>query len=379
MDLSPAEFELAPDLIYLNHAAVSPWPRRTRDAVCAFAERSHRRGAADYGPWLETEARLRQRLARLINASAPEDVALTKNTSEALSMIGRGLYWRPGDNVVSIAQEFPSNRIVWESLAPLGVELRLLDLYGCADPEGGLLGLCNSGTRVLSVSSVQYARGLKLDLERIGTACRRRGILFCVDAIQSLGVVPFDVQTCQADFVVADGHKWMLGPEGVALFWSRPEARDRLSLHEFGWHMVEHPGDFERRDWRPSRDARRFECGSPNMLGIHALESSLSLVEELGIEPIHSEVLALCNRLVEAIERNGFTLLSPRDESRRGGIVTFALPGIGSEWVHKALMARGILCACRGGGIRFSPHFYDTPERCDHAVQITCDIRSALD
>jgi cysteine desulfurase / selenocysteine lyase len=372
------EFAIAPDLIYLNHAGVAPWPQRTVAAVQAFAEQNAQPGAANYSTWLVTEQRLKQRLARLIHAPSADDVALAKNTSEALSLVAHGLDWRPGDNLVSIAQEFPSNRVPWESLAPAGVELRLLDLERTQTPEQDLCALCDRSTRLISVSSVQYARGLRLDLERIGQFCRRNHILFCVDAIQSLGAVAFDVEACQADFVAADGHKWMLGPEGVALFYSHPEARDRLALHQFGWHMLERAGDYDRLDWTPARSARRFECGSPNLLGIHGLEASLSLIEELGVATIERTILATTSRLIELIDAQGFLLLSPREPSRRAGIITFRVGNGPQEPVHRALLGRGVVCALRGGGIRFSPHYYNTAEQCERALDIAREVVSEL-
>jgi cysteine desulfurase/selenocysteine lyase len=356
------EFSLDNDLVYLNHAAVSPWPRRTRDAVTAFAEENALQGATRYPQWVKVEQRLRQRLAELINAPGTDDIALVKNTSEALSFVAYGLDWEPGDNIVGIAQEFPSNRIVWESLAPQGVELRLLDLYNSADPETDLLSLCDRRTRLVSVSAVQYARGRRMDLERIGEHCRSRDTLFCVDAIQQIGALPFDVQATQADFVAADGHKWMLGPEGLGLFYVRAEVRERLRLRQFGWHMVERMGDYERVDWQPAADARRFECGSPNMLSIHALDASLSLILEQGIESIAAAIDQHVAHCIELTDRCSFETLSPREQARRAGIFTFRVPGRDAADLHRQLMERKVICAQRGGGIRFSPHFYTQRE-----------------
>jgi cysteine desulfurase/selenocysteine lyase len=368
------DFPLSPDLIYLNHAAVSPWPKPTVDAVVRFAQENGRRGAAEYGCWLQTEASLRERLATLINADSPADIALTKNTSEGLSIIGRGLGWRAGDNVVGIAQEFPSNRIVWESLSAEGVAYRQLDLYGSEAPEEDLVALCDRRTRLLAVSSVQYARGLRLDLERLGAFCRGEGILLSVDGIQSLGAVPFDLKRVQADFVVADGHKWMLGPEGIALLYVNPEVRPLLRLHQYGWHMVAHPGDFDRRDWEPAPDAKRFECGSANMLGIHALEASLSLLQDIGIDTIQRSIAERTGRLVDLIDQQGFELLSPREPDRRAGIVTFRIPHVDTAALQQGLMGRGIVCAHRGDGVRFSPHFYTPVEHLERAVTTTAEL-----
>ncbi|MCP4996920.1 MAG: aminotransferase class V-fold PLP-dependent enzyme, partial [Gammaproteobacteria bacterium] len=169
--------------------------------------------------------RLRQLLKGLINAPSVDDISLMKSTSEALSVVAYGIDWNAGENIVIFAQEFPSNRIVWQSLKSLGVETRLVDLEASEDPEMALFAACDSNTRLISTSSVQYARGQRIDLTRIGEYCKAQDILFCIDAIQSLGALPFDVQQYQADFVMADGHKWMLGPEGLALLYTKAEAR----------------------------------------------------------------------------------------------------------------------------------------------------------
>ena len=204
------EFPIDDSIVYLNHAAVSPWPLRTGRAVERFARENTRFGAAHYPEWIKTERKLRRQLAWLINAPSPDDISLLKNTSEALSTVAYGIEWRAGDNVVTFQQEFPSNRIVWESLQRFGVETRLVDIQSGDCPEQALIERCDHRTRLISSSSVQYATGLRIDLERIGAHSRENGIMFCVDAIQSLGAIPFDVQHVQADFVVADGHKWML-------------------------------------------------------------------------------------------------------------------------------------------------------------------------
>jgi selenocysteine lyase/cysteine desulfurase len=373
-----SELDLSPDLCYLNHAAVAPWPRRTVEAVTRFARENGTRGAAGYPDWMRKEGQLRERLAALINAPSPDDIALTKNTSEGLSIVAQGLDWRPGDNVVGIRQEFPSNRIVWESLASRGVQYRALDLTGLEAPESHLEALCDGHTRLIAVSSVQYARGLRLDLQRLGDACRRRGILFCVDAIQSLGAIPFDLERTHADFVVADGHKWMLGPEGIALLYVNPAIRANLVLHQYGWHMVEHPGDYDRQDWSPSPTATRFECGSPNMLGIHALEASLSLLQEVGMDTVEAAIQDRVTRLIELIDHRGLELLSPRSARRRAGIVTFRVPGADSKRLHGALMRRGIVCAQRGGGIRFSPHYYTERAILERAITACVDLAGNL-
>jgi cysteine desulfurase / selenocysteine lyase len=368
------ELALDPGLCHLNHAAVGPWPQRSVEAVKAFADENGRVGSEHYPRWLEAQRRLRERLARLINAPGPETIAIAKSTSEGLSVIAHGLPWRDGDSVVGVAEEFPSNRIVWESLRDRGVGWRGVSITGCADPESAILDRCDASTRLVAVSWVQYARGLRLDLARLSAACRDRGILLCLDAIQGLGALPLDLSQTPADFVVADGHKWMLGPEGVALLHVRPQMMDRIRLHQFGWNMVEHPGEFERTDWSPAQGARRFECGSPNLVGIHALEASLSLLEEVGIERIAARIEHRVAHLVRGLERLGLELLSPQAPERRAGIVTFRAPGRDTGALYRELMARRVLCAHRGGGIRFSPHFYTPLEVIDRALDLLAEI-----
>lgn len=364
-----SEFPLDPGLIYLNHAAVSPWPRRTAAAVQRFAEESMRQGACHHSRWLETEARLREQCRHLLNAPSADDIALLKNTSEALSVVAHGLTWRAGDNVVISDQEFPSNRIVWQSLQGLGVETRRVDLTRGASPEQALDACIDERTRVLAVSSVQYASGLRLDLDGLGALCRKRGVLFCVDAIQSLGALPLDVQACGADFVMADGHKWLLAPAGCALFYVRRGIRDQLQLRQFGWHMVEDHLDFSRLDWQVAASARRFECGSPNMLGIHALSASLALLAEVGMENVAARVLANSSYLMEALGKlPGIEILTPRQPGRYAGIVTFRHQRVEPAELHRRLLASNVICAQRGDGVRFSAHFYLTPVQLQAAV-----------
>jgi len=355
------EFPLRPGIVYLNHAAVGVWPRRTAEAVKAFAEENMSQGAADYPCWMGVERQLRGRLARLIHASAHDDIALVKNTSEALSLIAYGLNWQQGDNIVSSNQEFPSNRMVWQSLQSKGVELRLADV-SVDEPEVAMLELCDERTRLLTVSSVQYGTGLRINVNQLGRFCLDRDILFCVDAIQSLGALQFDVEACHADFVVADGHKWMLGPEGLAVFYSRPAARDALSLVQYGWHMAERAGDFDATSWAPATAARRFEPGSPNMLGIQALNASLSLFENVGMAAVESAVLANAAALMRWVQvQPELELITPARPGRFAGIVTFRHIGLdhaGHADLYRKLMKAGVVCAHRAGGIRFSPHFY---------------------
>ena len=366
-----SEFKLDSDIHYLNHAAVSPWPVRTSNAIKQFADENIHAGASRYPDWLETERKLRKQIKTLLNAPSADDIALLKNTSEALSVVACGIDWQDGDNIISTDQEFPSNRIVWEAQARHGVEMLKIDVMTDESPESCLMNACDENTRIMAISSVQYGTGLKLDLVQLGQFCHDNAIYFCVDAIQSIGAHEIDIQAINADFVMADAHKWMCGPEGIALFYCRADIREKLQLNQFGWHMVEEQGDYSRNSWSPANSARRFECGSPNMLGIHALSASLSLFEEIGMDNVASSILKKTSYLIDKL--NNFAdveLLTPVSEQQRAGIVTFKISGKDMTEIYSKLMKNKVICANRLGGIRFSPHFYTDLENIDNSLDI---------
>ncbi len=365
------QFPHPDNLVYLNHAAVGPWPKCTRDAVTQFANENTAQGAADYPKWTLLENTLRERLAWLINTDSTDSIALLKSTSEALSVIAYGLEWDTGDNIVLSSQEFPSNRIVWESLKHLGVEIRIVDFTESDNPENALIAATDHRTRLLTSSSIHYASGLCMRLEQLGEHCRAHNILFCVDAIQSLGAFAFDVSAVHADFVVADGHKWMLGPEGLALFYCHERLLDKLKLHQYGWHMVQHAGDYDRQDWQPAANAKRFECGSPNMLGAHALHASLGLLQSEGFPKISDNIIKNTSYLIENIKNiSGSQLHSWSSPERPSGIINFSIENINNAALHRYLVENRVICALRGSGIRFSPHYYHSNTQLELAMEV---------
>jgi len=369
-----SQFTQAEDLCYLNHAAVSPWPKTTEQAVTAFAHENRIYGAAHYPKWMSIEQQLRKHLATLINANSHTEIALAKSTSEALSIIAYGLNWEEGDEVIISDQEFPSNRIIWESLAQFGVKLRIAKITD-NDPIQTFKEQLNANTKLISVSSVQYASGLQIDLLSLSQLCQQNNILFCIDAIQSLGAIPLDQSIIQADFIVADGHKWMMAAEGLALMYVKQTLQDKLKLHQFGWHMIKDKGQYDKLDWEPAEDATRFECGSPNMLGIHALHASLELILGIGVDSIYQVLLQKIDYLIDRlIEIPTLSFISSLEKGARSGIINFKIEGVDLPELQAELMKRGVICAYRGGGIRFSPHFYTPEKTLDQAIEILKDL-----
>jgi len=367
------QFPVNDQCFYLNHAAIAPWPKCTRNAVQKFAEENCQTGAQGYLTWLKKEQDLRTKLARLIGSKHQECVALVKNTSEALSLVAYGLDWQIGDIVLISDKEFPSNRIVWESLVDkFGVIIKQVHI-SAQDPEAEILAAINSTTskpKLISVSAVQYASGIKLDLAKLGVACTANDVLFCVDAIQAVGAMAFKCDEWNIDFAMADGHKWMLGPEGLGFFFVKQQHIKNLNLHQYGWHMIEGAGDFSIKSWQPADSAKRFECGSPNMLAGYALEASTDLLLNIGLDNVAQAIEHNHAFLLNKLQELGAEILSPINPMVRAGILTFRFAGVDSAVLYRKLMSKNVICANRGGGVRFSPHFHTTEACMEGAVKI---------
>ena len=366
------QFPVTQNHIYLNHAAMAPWPLVTEQALQQFVAENVRHGSYYYPQWSVLERELRQNLQSLLNASSIDDIGLIHNTSVGISFVAEGIDWQAGDNVVSIAQEFPSNRYPWLAQSYRGVTVKELDLSTCgADVEGELLALCDQHTRVIAISAVQFGNGLRLDLKRIGEYCKAQQIIFCVDGIQQVGMIPLDVQAIHADFVIADAHKWLLGPEGIAVFYVSQQQRERLRLTQFGWHMMETMGNYTNPEFTPSPTARRFEAGSPNMLGIHALHASVGLIMQVGIETIWAAIQERVQVLIEGFQSTPhLEVITNTSAERLSGIITIRPTHKTAEELFEYLKTNKVFCAPRGGGVRFSPHFYTPLDHIKQTVQL---------
>ena len=377
------QFPVNDHCMYLNHAAVAPWPKCTTDAVQKFAQENCITGAQGYLTWLKKEQSLRTKLAKLVGSHDENNVALVKNTSEALSIVAYGLDWQAGDIILISDDEFPSNRIVWESLAQkFGVIIQQVHI-SAADPEAEILAAIDARNahhdpklkpKLISISAVQYASGIKLDLAKLGEACKTNNVLFCVDAIQAVGAMPFKCDEWHIDFAMADGHKWMLGPEGLGFFFVKASHIKTLNLYQYGWHMINGAGDFSIKDWQPASNARRFECGSPNMLAGYALEASTDLLLKTGLDKVAKAIEYNHAYLLHQLEALGADILSPLTPETRAGILTFKFNNIDSAELYQDLMQRDVVCANRGGGVRFSPHFHTTKESMDKAIKVLAEL-----
>jgi selenocysteine lyase/cysteine desulfurase len=286
-----SEFPVVKKYLYLDHAGVAPVSLRVKGAIERFLAESTEGGAFYYPQWAQRIVEIRRACARLINAG-PDEIAFVKSTSHGLSIVAEGLDWKPGDNLLIYEKEFPSNIYPWMNLKRRGVSIKFIPSRGGRMLLADVERLIDSRTRLFAVSSVQFANGFRVDLERAGELCRRKGIFFCVDAIQSLGVIPLDVEKFHVDYLSADGHKWLLGPEGVGMFYCRRGLAERLAPPLIGWKCVQNEFDFDRADFCLKTDALRFEEGSMNLMGIFGLGAAIDLLFEIGIENIQDRVSA---------------------------------------------------------------------------------------
>ena len=361
LDRIRQEFPVVQHCTYLNHAAVGTLPTRARDAVRDYVADFNEHAASNYRDWEAAIETTRSRSARLINASS-EQIAFVKNTTEGLCFAANGIDWRSGDNVVLNDLEFPSNVYPWLNLAQHGVESRMVESVDGRLTVDSITDRIDARTRAVSISHVEFGNGFRNDLATIGALCRESGVVFVVDAIQSLGQTPVNVEEMSIDLLTADGHKWLLSPEGIGVFYCAPHLTEQLRLYEAGWNSVVDAGNYDAYDPTPAPTARRFECGSHNTLGIHAMGASLELLLEVGVEAVQGRLRLLTDRLVDGLRDAGYRVLSPRGESEWSGIVTFDSPVHETEALHRTLRSHQIIGARRGGGIRISPHFYNTEE-----------------
>lgn len=322
-------------------------------------------GSLHYDKWMRTYQAVRESAAALIH-STPEEIALVKNTSEGVATIAMGIDWRPGDIVVAFEEEFPANFYSWKRLEARGVKVRWLSVFDELDQ----IDEAASGARLLAISFVQYLSGYRVDLEKLGEICSRRGCFFFVDAIQGMGAFPIDVRASKIDALAADGHKWLIGPEGCGVLYVRREVQDRIEPVEFGWTNVARYADYASRDMELRPDAGRYECGTLNTIGCYGLRAALDLLLEIGVERIAPAVQALGDQVWTGVKESGFETLGVRTPETGAGIVSFRKPGTESHVLVRRLREAGILAAARQGWVRIAPHFYISPEEISRTLQI---------
>ena len=359
------QFPITKNLVYLNHASVGPLSRRAAVAMQGLAEDALQYGSEHYARWLAAYEGVRNGAAKLLNADAGE-IAIIKNTSEGIATIAMGIAWKRGDAVVIFDEEFPANLYPWKRLAEHGVELRQLSIFDDLDR----IDEAAKGARLLAISYVQYLSGYRADLDAIGEICRRRGCVFCVDAIQGMGAFPIDVRKSNIGALSADGHKWLLGPEGCGVLFVERSLQDQIEPVEFGWTNVARYADYASRDMTLRPDAGRYECGTLNTIGCFGLEAAFGLLIEIGVDQISTAVQALGDQVWNGARELGYETLGRRPEGGGAGIVSIRKPGVESQFIVRKLREAGFTTAPRQGWVRIAPHFYISPDEIDALLRI---------
>lgn len=368
--LRQAEFPVSERWAYFDHAAVAPLPRRSGDMLRAWAEEQERNGVVNWLDWERKLETIRGRCAELVGAHAGE-IAFVNSTTHGIGLVAEGFPWREGDNVVTAEEEYPSNVYPWMNLADRGVTLRTVPSRDGRVWVEDLAEAMDERTRVLTISHVEWSSGFRNDLDALGDLCRRRGIAFFVDAIQGLGPLTIDVSRTPIDFLCADGHKWLLGPEGAGLLYVRREWIERLRPLGVGWHSVvgsyNAPNDFTLK---PS--AQRWEGGTFNMPGLQAFGESLRLILEIGPEMVSRRILDLAASVRELARSAGWTVVGSTRPEDLSGIVASTRSDVDPEAFARRCRGERIALACRRGRVRISPHVYNNEDdlaRLEHELR----------
>lgn len=357
-----AEFPITRNYVFFNNAAISSPPERvSRIAGELFREFCHD-GITRYPEWMKQVDRTRALFAELIHAE-PSEIAFTGNTSDGLNIVAGGIAWKPGERIMVTVPDFPSNIYPWLNLERLGVDPYFLQKSNGRFSTREVEKRLRPGTRLIAVSSTDFSTGFRCNLVELGEFCRQRGILLCVDAIQSLGAVPLDVKKCGIHFLACGGHKWLLSTMGIGALYISKEVNDLVHPARVGWRSVENEDDFynldlkSKLDSRLKKDARRFETGTLNISGITALGTALEMLLEIGMERIRQRILGLNDILGAGLKKRGFTIVSPEDREHRAGILSF-VPDDAAD-LFRYFLENKVLVAQRGDAVRLAPHFYN--------------------
>ena len=364
------EFPVSGDKVYLAHAGVSPVPACVERAVASAVSAAARDDQEEGLSMLLRQTRTRA--SELLGAD-PGEVALIGPTTTGISAVAAGLDWQAGDEVLIYQDDFPVNVYPWQALESRGVTVRRLSTptLGEITPDLVVEQLA-AKTRLVALASCHFVSGYRIDHDAIGRLLRERDVLFCLDAIQTLGAFPTTVE--HVDFLAADAHKWLLGPCAAGVFYVRRDLQDRLAPQAFGWNNVRCPNYVARETMNLRSDARRYEAGSFNVLGIAGLNAALGLLLEVGIAAIAADLTAKRTGLAAALQAKGYEVFFPEGQ-QTGGITSCWREGTDMKAVGERLAAENIIASVRGDRagrdyLRFSPHFYNTSSDLDLALEL---------
>lgn len=359
---------------YLDHAAVAPLPSPTGEAIRHWLDQAVHEGDVPWMQWAGNLASCRNRAAQLLNSS-PDEIALVPNTTLGIHYVAAGFPWKSGDTMIAVANEFPSNLLPWKQLTAVGVDV---DIY--QPPADGqievdeILRRVTRSTRLVAISWVGFASGYRLNVQELAAQLHDRGVLLLLDAIQGLGVYPLDVQNTSVDFVVADGHKWLLGPEAAGILYVRKPHLQWLRPVGVGWNSVHGSFSFAATELNFRDSAARYEGGSHNMAGFAGLNASLALMQEMrakyGATVWQDSVLEIAAYAEARLRECGADLVRPLEPARQSGIISFSWPDHDPQKIRQRCLEADVVLSCRLGRLRIATHGYNTPEDIDRLVAV---------
>lgn len=365
-----SQFAATKRCTYLNSAAVSPLPQKAIDAVLSQLNDVGASGSDHYPAWVETKGRCRALLAEMLNVTS-EQIAFMRNTSDGFASIANGIDWNAGDNIVSFAGEFPANFYPWRMARDrYDVELRLVPERDGRIDLGEMIGLIDDRTRLVAISSVQFASGFRADLKKLSEAAHAFDALFAVDMIQGLGAHGYDLPALGVDIAAGASHKWLCAPEGCGILYVSDRARGMIEPAFVGWISVEHPWNFDDREQRFRPNALAWESGTGPSSLFYGLEQSLLLIKEAGLGAIEGHLAVLSDRLCEGLAGSNYDLISSRRQGESSAIVCIKhRGGLESADVAKTLHEKGVVVSPRGDRLRIAPHFYNNAEDIDRFLE----------
>lgn len=376
MDVKKARtlFPSVSNQLYLNHAASSPFSLRVEEALSNYLRRRIDGNPDDYKRDLRETTDLRSDLASLLRTSA-DRIALTSNTSHGLNIIASGLSWKKGDQILLSDMEFPANVYPFLNTQKYGTEVVRIPSDSGRITPGDFQNYITDHTRLISVSYVQYLTGYRADLQAIGDLCKKRNILFVIDAIQGLGALPLSLTEIPCDAVACGGHKWLMSPKGTGFLYLSRDLQNSLEMAHFGWMSVKNPFEFSNFDQGPDPTARRYELATPNQLGTYGMHAAVRLLLEIGLEHIERHILDITGYLREQLSHIGCDVLTSFPDQERAGILLFTC-GEAKEnhRIFQALLKKKVTISFREGYLRVAPHFYNNRSDMDLFIETLQDL-----
>jgi cysteine desulfurase/selenocysteine lyase len=360
IDLIRSEFPVTSKYAYFDHAAVGPLPTRVLEATKRVVQEKSE-GDIHWESWEEGTEAARKSIAELVGARV-EEIALTTSTSEGLAVVANGLSYEKDQNIVTCDMEFASNLFPWQALAKrYGVELRVVRNREATLRMEDFSDVIDAKTKLVAISYVQYSNGFRTDLAELSKIAHENGAYVVTDAVQAVGQMPIDVANLGVDFLASSGYKWLLSPISTGFLYVKRTLLDELWPTIVGYRSDENPMDFSYRTLQPAQTARRYEAGQLNFPGFAGMKEAIGLLQEVGMQNVWNRICSHIDLLRSGIEKNGtFQIRSGMNEKNRSGILSLACQNPDS--VADRLFEHGIVISVRGGGLRISPHFYNTEE-----------------